>query len=139
MEHADHEHLFQILFHPPLVHFPIAFYFLELVLLVLWMRREDPAYVRFARLSFKLAYGFMIAAMAAGFVDSGGLKGIVGHVRTHALAVALAFAFYTARAFLWKALRENESRFRLIHVLGAFIGNLLIALAGYFGGRLVFE
>ena len=58
-----------ILIHPILVHFPIAFYFLELVLLSLWRFKKDNSYFRFARFTFRLGYLFMILAMAAGLID----------------------------------------------------------------------
>ena len=63
-----------IVFHPPLVHFPIAFYCLELLLLLFWQAKKDPAHLRFARFSFKLGYLFMLAAIVAGLKDAGGLS-----------------------------------------------------------------
>ena len=62
-----------IVFHPPLVHFPIAFYCLELLLLLFWRAKKDPAHLRFARFSFNLGYLFMLAAIVAGLKDAGGL------------------------------------------------------------------
>ncbi|MBI3999808.1 MAG: hypothetical protein HY351_04255, partial [Candidatus Omnitrophica bacterium] len=68
--------------HPMLVHFPIAFYFLELILLCGWAKRQDENYLNFARFTFRLGYLFMILAIVMGFLDAGGIPGIQGRVRT---------------------------------------------------------
>ena len=85
--------------HPALVHYPIAFYFLELLLLILWQAKKDPAYLRFSGFSFKLGYLFMLFAMVSGFITAGGFQGIVGKVRPHALAAVSVFAIATIRLF----------------------------------------
>lgn len=36
----------KILIHPMVVHFPIAFYFLELALIGMWIAKKDPFYGR---------------------------------------------------------------------------------------------
>ena len=135
----EHEHEMHFLFHPMLVHFPIAFYFLELVLLVLWTSKRDDSYLRFALLSFKFGYFFMIVAMAAGLKDVGGISNITGAVRTHVYGALSVFAFYTVRAFLWRSTRGAIPAYRFTHLFGAVIGNVLVLVTGYFGGRLVFS
>lgn len=137
MDHSMHDHTF--LFHPMLVHFPIAFYFLELLLLIFWVSKRDEAHLRFARFSFKTGYAFMIFAMMAGLKDVGGIGNITGAVRTHVFAALSVFLFYTIRAFLWRSFEPNKPSFRWTHILGALIGNILVAITGYFGGVLVFD
>ena len=138
MDHSAHEHEVGFLFHPMLVHFPIAFYFLEFLLLVFWVRKHDEQYLRFARFSFVLAYLSMILAMAAGLRDVGGISNIRGAVRSHVFGAASVFVFYTIRALLWRGVKEGF-RYRWTHVLGALIGNVLVGITGYFGGALVFD
>lgn len=125
----------QIVFHPPLVHFPIAFYFLELVLLLFWAAKKDPAYLRFARFSFNLGFLFMLAAIVAGLVDAGGLQGIKGKVRPHFYGAVTVFGIYTARVFIWKyAPKEKPS----IQLAGALLGTLVVFLTAFLGSEIVY-
>lgn len=126
------------LIHPVLVHFPIAFYFLELVLLLFWIARQDLSYLRFALFSFRAGYVFMILTVIAGFVDAGGFAHITGRVRTHVFAAASVFTLYTVRALFWRFARADEKSYPLTHILFALAGNLLVAITGYFGGMLVY-
>ena len=86
------EQAFKLVLHPVFVHFPIAFYFLELVLLVLWVSKEEQEYRRFACFSFWIGYLFMLIAMAAGLFDAGGFAGIRGSVKRHVIAALIVFA-----------------------------------------------
>ncbi len=129
----------KILFHPILVHFPIAFYFLEGLLLIFWAVKKDDAYRRFALFSFKTAYGFMLVTIATGLLDAGGFGRITGLVRTHFLSALVGvFGIATARAFFWRFGDENAKSYRTIQIAGALLGNFALALTGYFGGRLVY-
>ena len=122
--------------HPPLVHFPIAFCFLELLLLILWQAKKDPAYLRFARFSFGLGYLFMLIAMGAGFVDAGGFRGITGKVRIHVFSALGVFGISTIRALLWRfSSKENPSP--AILITSALILNLLVTVTAFLGGTLV--
>ena len=125
-------------FHPPLVHFPIAFYFLELVLLILWAAKKDEHYRRFALFTFRLGYLAMMAAMLAGLKDTGGIEGLGGKVRPHFYAAMTVFCFYTLRAIFWKFGKENSTRYAFLLIASAVLGNFLVTLAGFLGGRLVY-
>lgn len=138
MEHAGHDYGLHILFHPVFVHFPIAFYFLELILLIFWFVKRDPNYLRFARFSFRSGYLFMLVAIVAGLIDAGGINGIVGHVRPHVYAAASVFVLYTARACFWRFAREEQEFYKHAQLLSALVGNILVALTGYFGGVIVY-
>ena len=126
------EHL---VFHPPLVHFPIAFYCLELLLIILWRARKDPAYLRFAQFSFRLGYLFMLAAIAAGLKDAGGFAGIAGKVKPHFYSALAVFGIYTVRAFVWKYAPKENSR---IQLAGAFLGTAVVLLTAFLGGEIVY-
>lgn len=123
--------------HPMFVHFPIAFYFLELVLLLFWLGKKDDAYRRFALFTFRLGFLFMIAAAVTGYLDAGAKFPPVKAVRPHFFAAVSVFLLYTARLGYWQWAREGKF-YRPGLILGAFIGNALVGLAGFLGGKLVY-
>jgi len=127
--------------HPALVHFPIAFYFLELLLLLFWLGKKDPTYLRFARFSFHLGYVMMIVAMAGGLFDTKGFSGITGRVRIHVYSALVVFGIYTTRIGVSRfADRRNEQPVAspMIHIAAAILGNLAVIVTGYLGGKLVY-
>lgn len=136
----EHSHLiFGVPLHPMLVHFPIAFYFLELLLLALWFKKKDPQYLRFSRIAFSLGYLFMVAAAVAGFRDAGGWGKITGMVRSHFYGAVSVVVFYTLRAVQLKLSKEEDTRQVIVQFLGALVGNFLVMLTGFYGGRLVYQ
>ena len=132
-----HEPISAFMFHPPLVHFPIAFYFLELILLLFWQAKNDPAYRRFALFSFRTGYLLMLAAMMAGYVDSGGQFPVPKPVRPHAFSALAVFGFYTLRAGYWQWANAKGKFYRNFLLLGALIGTALVFWTGFLGGKLV--
>ncbi|GEM_PF-1173823 len=139
MDPMAHNHPLKIMLHPIFVHFPIAFYFLELVLLVWWVAKNDDEYRRFAYLSFWLGYAFMLLAMSAGLFDAGGLEGIRGPVKRHVTAALVVFAIFTARAVFYWASKNEPQKHRFIKLTGALLGNAAVAYAGFLGGLLVYD
>lgn len=125
--------------HPMLVHFPIAFYFLELVLIILWIVRNDPAYQRFSLFAFYMGYGVMLTAMAAGLFDVGGLEKIRGAIRRHFIAALAVFLIQTARALFYLLTRRRSSEYRGVKLAGALIANGAVAYAAFLGGLLVYD
>ena len=125
--------------HPILVHFPIAFCVLEIFFLILWRFKKDPAYLRVARIVFLLAFLGIPAAMAAGLYDAGGLKGVHGEVREHAIAALGFFTVYVVRAFLWRWIKKESPAQRLVFLGGAVAGLVLVTVTGYHGGKLVYS
>ena len=121
--------------HPALVHFPIAFAFLELALLALWAARRDPAFDRFARISFRMGYAFMLLALLSGFVSAGGWGHVGGRTGPHFKAALAVWGFYSVRG-LYSRTGKNGVGIRLA---GALAGNLLVGWAGYLGGKLVYS
>ena len=128
-----------MVFHPPLVHYPIAFYFLELALLLLWWKKNDPAYRRFALFSFRMGYFFTIAAFIAGYIDSGAKFPVPQPVRPHALTALGLFTFYTIRAGYWHWARGDGKFYRRVLIAGAMLGNILLLLTAFLGGKLVYD
>ena len=138
MDHGDHRHVIEILFHPILVHFPIAFYFLELLLLIIWVKKSEPQYLHFAKLTFSLGYGFMIAALASGYIDAGGWANITGLVQRHFLGALSVLVLYNLRGAYWLKAKSGSKKFAAVQISGALIGNILVGITGFYGGRLVY-
>src|SRR3989338_4995162 len=123
MDHMAHSHPLKILLHPVFVHFPIAFYFLELVLIILWIVKNEQEYRYFSYFSFWMGYAFMLLAMIAGLFDAGGLEGIRGSVKRHVTMALVVFAVYTARAVFYWIMRREPEKYRFVKLTGALIGN----------------
>ncbi len=127
------------LFHPALVHFPIAFYVLEFLLLIFWAVKHDSAYERFAIFTFRLGYLAMLAAVGTGLFDAGGFSGIRGKVRPHFFAALSVVVFYTVRALFWRFGKKSNSAYAKIQLVGAAIGTILVLLTGFLGGEIVYD
>ena len=124
--------------HPALVHYPLAFYFLELVLILFWQARKDPAFLRFAHFSFRMGYLFMIAAIIAGYFDAGAHLPVPVKIRLHFYAAASVLVFYTLRAVYWHWAKEDQKNYPAILLIGTLIGNALLTLTGFLGGKIVY-
>lgn len=121
--------------HPLLVHFPIAFYLLESLLLWLWLFRKEDKYRELARLVFFLAFAGMGAAIVAGLYDARGVALALKHARAHFLsAMGLTF-FCLMRAGMWVRFPKSAA---LWHAAFSGIGAGLVILTAYFGGLLVY-
>lgn len=127
------------LFHPVFVHFPIAFYFLEAIFLILWVTKVNDEYKRSALLIFRLAFVSMLISLATGWIDSGGIKNLKGDVARHFTA-ALFLAFYqTGRAFLWRHSGKLRHRvYQKLQIASSAAGFGLVMIAAYLGGKLVY-
>ena len=124
--------------HPVLIHFPIAFFFLEALLLVLWVSKKDPAYFRFARFSFFLALGFLAPVLVTGWLDAGGWKNIKDLVRTHFFSGLAAAGIAVLRALIWKRMSSPGKASSWILLAGALLQCAAVIAAGYYGGLLVY-
>ncbi len=128
----------KLLLHPIAIHYPIAFYFLELILILVWIGKNDPVFLQFAKFTFILGYSFMFVAIAAGLFDVGGISGIKGHVKIHYICGMNVAGLYTIRALFWKYGKIEQPHYRFTQLLFALAGNILIVITAYFGGRLVY-
>ena len=124
------------LFHPMLVHFPIAFYFLEFFLLGLWKFKKEEHFLRFSFLAFRLAYVTMIIAMIAGYRDSGG---ITPHVSKHFYSALSVFAVNTVRGAFWFRMNKKQAFCPWTLLIGSFICIILVSITGDLGGDLVYK
>ena len=125
------------LIHPILVHFPIAFYFLEFFLLSLWKFKKEEAYLRFSFLIFKVAYLMMIIAMVAGYHDTG--WNITSRVIRHFYMALSVFAVNTLRGVLWFRMNKKREFHSWTLLIGSLICITLVAVTADFGGDLVYH
>ena len=123
-------------FHPAFVHFPIALYFLETGLLVSWAITDREAHLNFAALSFRWGYFFMLLSMLTGFLNAGGLRGIVGKTAVHFYWALALFVFYTGRVLCQRRLRSGDHRF--FYVGSSVLGSVFVTITAYCGGMLVY-
>ncbi len=121
--------------HPVLVHFPLAFFILECVFLTLWRVRGDDKYLDFSLYLFVPAYIFLCAAMVSGYRSSGGFGKMGDLTRQHFYASSVFFVISTLRAFVWKTARKNLT----LQLVSAWVGIVVLFLAGYWGGLQVYS
>ena len=126
------------LFHPPLVHFPVAFFFLEAMLVLLWLKRKEENYEKFSYLTLKLAVALMPFAMLAGLKDANGIPKMA---RTHVYFAAALFLCNASRLlFRWRSGAEVwVGKRRALYVVWVSVGLVLTVCAGYFGGELAYD
>ena len=128
----------QFTFHPAYVHFPIAFYFLEMGLLIGWVTQGDQSYHFFSEMAFDLGYKFMLLTMLTGFVAAGGFSHIIGDVAKHFYYAVGLFFFYSVRRFYAKKADVHMSYYPWIQLAGSVVGCLLTAWVAFYGGKLIY-
>ena len=121
--------------HPYLVHFPIAFFFLEAVLIFIGHLRKENRYEEFSFFVLKAAMLTMPFVMAAGYFDAGA---ITSKVRWHFFSALLLFFVNGFRLVLrWKAGSAiwNRAPRAALALLGFSL--LLTTITGHLGGMIV--
>ncbi len=126
------------LIHPIIVHFPVAFYFLELFLIGLWLLKHDEQYRDFSLLVFRLSFIAMIAAILTGLIDTGGWDGIQGKVRPHFYGAVVMGALQSLRALYWYLGKPHSRREAWICFFSALLGCAAVVYTGYYGGEIVY-
>ena len=103
-----------------------------------WAWRGKFVYHRFAVFSFWLGYLFMIASIVTGLIDSGGFDRMGEATRAHFYMSGAVFIFYTARTVYLRFANAQDRYHAMIQISGSVIGNILVVLTAYFGGKLVY-
>lgn len=129
----------QFIFHPAYAHFPIAFYFLEMGLLIGWATQGDEGYHYFSELAFELGYKFMLLTMLTGFAAAGGFSGLTGDVAKHFYYAIALFLYYSLRRYYTRKADVHTSYYPFMQLAGSIVGCLLMAWVAYYGGKLVFS
>ena len=128
----------QVTFHPAFVHFPIAFYFLEMGLLLGWVTQGDQSYHFFSEMAFDLGYKFMLLTMLTGFVAAGGFSGIVGGIARHFYYAIALFFYYSVRRFYARKADVHTSYYPFMQLAGSIVGCCLLTWVAFFGGKLIY-
>ena len=118
-------------FHPAFVHFPIAFYFLEMGLLIGWATQGNQSFHYFSELAFELGYKFMLLTMLTGFVASGGFSGITKNVARHFYIAIALFLFYSLRRIYTRKADIYTRYYVWLQLGGSILGCLLTALVAF--------
>ncbi|MBI4430855.1 MAG: hypothetical protein HY587_03985 [Candidatus Omnitrophica bacterium] len=124
--------------HPYLVHFPVAFLFLEVFLNLLWRWKGEERYEAFSYLVLKIALVSMPFVMLAGYMDAGGISERVrGHFILAVCLIALTIVrFYLRHAQKIELWQGSMKRFAaLLLVLSA----MLTGFTAHLGGRIAYN
>ena len=126
-----------LLFHPYLTHFPIAFFFLEGFLIALWIWKKNEMYESFAYLILKLVMVAMPFVMLAGYIDAGG---IIPRVRLHFFSALSVFILGGIRLVLRTrmGLPLWKSRFKRVYLVLVGLSVMLTGLTGHLGALMVY-
>jgi uncharacterized membrane protein len=129
--------------HPAIVHFPIAFYLLGVLLTAatLWRRTSD--YERFAYWAFVLAWIGVGAAALLGLVDQGSLppgdprRDTINNHITGGVALLILNGLVVYYRFRWKDVLTGPRRWQYLGLMAA--GVAALTLTGFWGGELVYR
>lgn len=124
--------------HPMMVHFPIAFYLLEILLLSLWLFKKEETYCGFSRFVFSAAFIGMGAALLSGWLEVGGWKNIQGETAEHFYGAVAVGVIQTLRALYWYFGKPSGSKGATICLLSAIAGCAALIYTAYHGGELVY-
>jgi uncharacterized membrane protein len=137
------EHNVWVLFHPAVIHFPIALLLLNGVLTCIYLRRADAFVERAAYGALVLGWWGALAAIGTGLLAvavSWPLQDVhVGWINAHAVLGTLALLVY-GRALLQRRRdpRILESSQRRNYLALLVLGVLLVVGSGWTGGHLVY-
>lgn len=130
-------------YHPLFIHFPIAFYFLGVLLTLGYLWRKDADYERFAYWSFFLSWLAAIVASFVGLVDQGQLAydDPRQDVLNQHISLAILFIIFDGllvySRFRWQDILNSPKQWWYLGLI--LLGMIVIAATGWFGGELVYE
>jgi uncharacterized membrane protein len=129
--------------HPAVVHFPIAFYLLGVLLTAGYLWRRAPDYERFAYWSFVLAWVGVGVAALLGLVDQAGLspgdprRDTINNHITGGVALLILNGLVVYYRFRWKDVLAGSRRWQYLGLMAA--GAAVLALTGFWGAELVYR
>lgn len=132
------------LFHPFLVHFPIALCFFEFFILGLSRFKKENGggceTLCFARLTFHVLAVCLIATLIAGWHDAGGtLEDLFqSGVRPHVYSAGVLSVIVAGRLALWKRFHPGHPQSFRVHFIGSMVMMIASAVTAYWGGELVY-
>jgi uncharacterized membrane protein len=127
------------LYHPLVVHFPVALWLTSFLFDVGYATTRDRFYAAASRILIGLGLLAAAVSIVAGFVDYIPLvnQGVgAAFVQQHRVHSVLAYASTLVYAFLFFARRRGRSMATGLYLGGALLGAVLIAATGYLGGEI---
>ena len=127
-------------FHPVLVHFPIALFISAFIMNLLGIALKKDFLQQSAWHIFILAISITPLTVITGLMEENRL-----HFKHRILDLHKIFALLTlgtsliSFGLLWLIKRENEKAFRALFLITLLVIIIFVSLAGYFGGRMVYE
>ena len=124
--------------HPIIVHFPIALFITAfgLEILSLLFKRENLHQIAWC--NYLLGILAMIAAVLAAWRDGETLKHPVFYIHRNFAYATLIFALVSG-AVLLQIKKRAKKFFRIAFFIALLLTATLVAITGYYGGRLVYE
>lgn len=129
--------------HPLFIHFPIALYFLGVLLTAGCIWRHNDDYERFAYWAFFLSWIAAIVASVMGLIDRGQLafddprqSAINAHI-TPAIAFIVINGLLLYMRFRWADVLSSKRSWLYLGLMA--VGLAVIAFTGFQGGELVFK
>ncbi len=129
-------------FHPLFVHFPIALYFLGVLLSAGYLWRKNADYERFGYWAFILSWIAAIVASVVGLIDRGQLafddprQGAINAHVTPAIAFIVLNGLLLYMRFRWPGVLDSGRKWLYLGLMA--VGLAVIAFTGFQGGELVF-
>ncbi|RME46285.1 MAG: DUF2231 domain-containing protein [Caldilineae bacterium] len=129
-------------YHPLVVHFPIALYFLGVLMTLGYLWRKEPAFEQFAYWAFFLSWLAAIVASLVGLVDKGQLpfddprQGAMNRHITLAILFIVLDGLVVYHRFRWPDVLSSPRRWVYFGLLAAAM--VAITITGWLGGELVY-
>ncbi len=129
--------------HPAVVHFPIAFYLLGVLLTAASLWRRTPDTEHFAYWAFVLAWAGVGAAALFGLVDQAGLspgdprRDTLNNHITGGVALLSLNGLVVYYRFRWHDVLAGPRRRQYLGLMA--LGVAVLALTGFWGGELVYR
>ena len=127
------------LYHPLVVHFPVALWLTSFLFDVGYAATRDRFYAVASQLLIGLGLLAAAVSIVAGFVDYIPLvnQGVgAAFVQQHRVHSVLAYASTVIYALLWVMRRRGRGMSARPYLAGALLGAALIAATGYLGGEI---
>jgi uncharacterized membrane protein len=126
--------------HPALIHFPIALALAAALAEVLALITKRDLFSHAARYCIVIAaFGSLVAVPAGWIAGSQDYGELTGLVNTHRVFGTTAGVFIVATAIVSETARRGRNgTLLLVYRIGLFLSAVLVGLAGYFGGKIVF-
>lgn len=130
-------------YHPLFVHFPIALYFLGVLMTMGYLWRKEPEYERFAFWAFFLSWVGAVVASLVGLVDKGQLayddprqNELNNHITAGVFFIVIAGLVVYSR-FRWQNILNSSNRWWYLTLIWG--GIVVVVVTGWLGGELVYE